>query len=152
MTLWSDFLGFLGKLIVPDWGALVALLPLFIVGPILLYLMFAAASWTWFTLRRRRPKVRLVEEGPRPAALDSSHQPIFPRGLPYCRRDSLVYPSGSSKCDVCGDELGVECPMCGLARPAAIDTCGNCGLVFRIEPRTGVLRPAGPPPGGDAAA
>lgn len=152
MTLWSDFLGFLSKLIIPDWGALIALLPLFIVGPIMLYLLFALGSWTWFTIRKRRPKVRLLEDAPRQAAVDSAGLPVFPRGLPYCRRDALVYPSGSTRCDLCGDELGVECPMCGLARPAAIDTCGNCGLVLKIEPRTRVLRPAGPPPGGAAAA
>ena len=37
--LWSDLLGFISKLVIPDWSGLIALLPLFVliglVGPLL---------------------------------------------------------------------------------------------------------------------
>ena len=39
-------------------------------------------------------------------------------GLPHCRRDALVYPSGTTRCETCHDELAVICPMCGLGRAA----------------------------------
>ena len=45
------------------------------------------------------------------------------------------------------------CPMCGLGRPAAIDTCTNCGLVLKVKPRpVPVVRSSGPKPGGAAVA
>ena len=39
------------------------------------------------------------------------------------------------RCERCQDELAVACPMCGLGRPAIIDTCTNCGLVLKVKPR-----------------
>jgi hypothetical protein len=51
-----------------------------------------------------------------------------------------------------GETLVVACPKCSLVRQAADDTCGNCGLSFTLTPTTRSLRPAGPPPGGRAAA
>ena len=51
-----------------------------------------------------------------------------------------------------GETLVVACPKCSLVRPAVDDTCGNCGLSFTLTPTTRSLRPAGPPPGGRAAA
>jgi hypothetical protein len=35
---------------------------------------------------------------------------------------------------------------------AYVDTCSNCGLVLKIEPRVRALQSTGPPPGGAAAA
>jgi len=46
----------------------------------------------------------------------------------------------------------VACPKCGVTRQAAIEACGNCGLVLKVEPRAVALHAAGPPPGGAAAA
>ena len=63
-----------------------------------------------------------------------------------------IYPPGTTRCDRDGEPLSVICPMCGIGRDAAITTCGNCGLVLKVEQRARVLRPAGPPPGGAAVA
>ena len=93
------------------------------------------------------------EEGPRVAEIGPGGDPIFPVGLPHCRRDVLVYPSGTVRCERCRDELAVICPMCSLGRPAIIDTCTNCGLVLKVKPRAVAVRTtSGPKPGGAAAA
>ena len=150
-TLWSQFLDALSKLIIPDWGALIGLLPLLILGPVVLYLLATTGVWTFASLRRPRTRVHAIE-GPRPAVAGPDGAPVFPRGAPFCLRDSLIYPPGADRCDACGHILAVACPICGLERPAATTTCGNCGLVLKVEPRVRALRPAGPPPGGAAAA
>ena len=51
-----------------------------------------------------------------------------------------------------GENLLVACPKCALVRPAAGDTCGNCGLSFTIKPTVRLARRVGPPSGGRAAA
>ncbi|HEX8938770.1 MAG TPA: hypothetical protein VF763_01295 [Candidatus Limnocylindrales bacterium] len=150
-SLWTQFLDLLSKLVIPDWGALIGLLPILLLGPIVLYLLATTGIWTFASLRRPRARVRTLE-GPRPAALGEDGEAAFPVGEPFCLRDRLVYPPGTTRCEACGRDLAVRCPMCGLERPADIDTCGNCGLVLKVEPRIRALRPAGPPPGGAAAA
>jgi hypothetical protein len=150
--LWNQLLGAAGSLVSPDWGSVVNLLPLLLVigvlGPVLTIMLFV-----WFIYFVRAPRTRVrIDEGPRQAPLDDAGRPDYPAGLPYCPRDQLVYPSGTTTCDVCHDDLLVRCPMCGIGRLAGITTCGNCGLVLRVEPRARVLRPAGPPPGGASAA
>lgn len=150
--VWSQLLSFIDKLVSPDWGALVGLLPLFVVlgviGPLL---SLIALVWFYYFVRKPRPKVRW-EEGPRAAPLDDAGNPVFPPGEPYCPRDALIYPPGTTRCDRDDQDLAVICPMCGIGRNAAITTCGNCGLVLKVESRTRVMRPAGPPPGGAALA
>jgi hypothetical protein len=150
--VWTQILQFVEKLVSPDWGALVGLLPLMIVlgviGPLL---SLGALIWAYYFVRKPRPKVR-YEEGPRAAPLDDAGNPVFPPGEPYCPRDALIYPSGTTRCDQDDTELAVICPMCGIGRTAAITTCGNCGLVLKVESRNRVMRPAGPPPGGAAIA
>ena len=42
--------------------------------------------------------------------------------------------------------------MCGVGRNAEIDTCGNCGLVLKIETRPLAVRRGRPKPGGAAVA
>lgn len=150
---WTGLLDFLGKLIIPDWGSLIGLLPLLllvgVVGPILSLLLFGQLV---YLVRRPRTGLR-YEEGPRPATLDAGGQPVFPAGLPHCLHDALVFPSGSTRCPNDGAELWVVCPMCGLGRSAGVKTCGNCGLVLTVRNRPVALGPvAGPPPGGAAAA
>ncbi len=151
-TLWNQLIDVASKLVIPDWGALVGLLPVFLVigmlGPILTVGLLA---WLSYAIRRPRAKVRL-DEGPRLVPLHASGRPVAPVGEPYCLRDDLIYPSGTTRCTACGDDLAVRCPMCGLGRSAHVETCGNCGLVLRIETRARVARPAGPPPGGAAVA
>jgi hypothetical protein len=150
--LWHRFLELISGIVIPDWGALVGLLPVFlllgVIGPIL-SLLFVA--WLVYVVRRPRSKVTFVE-GPRAASIDPAGEPVYPLGEPYCTRDRLLYDWGASHCERCGNELTVLCPKCGVARSASLSTCGNCGLEIRLEPRLRALRPAGPPPGGAALA
>jgi hypothetical protein len=151
-AIWNQLLDIIGTFVIPDWGALIALLPVFlfvfVIGPAV---TLAVLVWFVYVVRKPRPRVT-IEEGVRRATPNADGSLEFPRGLPYCLRDSLVYASGTSRCAECRDALTVTCPMCGLGRDAAITTCGNCGLVLKVESRTRVMRPAGPPPGGAAVA
>ena len=150
---WNSALQTASMFVIPDWGALVKLLPIFIfvgvVGPFLTFTVLGALYY-----QVRKPRVKLAfEEGPRLAELDAGGDPIFPPGLPFCRRDATVYPSGTVRCETCHDALAVTCPMCGLGRMAAVDTCGNCGLVLHVKTRAVAVRAtSGPKPGGAAAA
>jgi hypothetical protein len=151
--LWNGFLDVMSKLVIPDWGGLVNLLPIFLVlgvlGPILSILVLV---WIVYLIRRPRTGVQYDEDS-QPARLDESGQPIFPAGLPYCLAHAIVYASGATKCEVDRETLWVRCPMCGLGRSAEVKTCGNCGLVLTVKNRSRILGPtAGPPPGGAAAA
>ena len=150
--LWTQLLGFVEKLVIPDWGALVARLPLFLVlgvlGPLL---SLGGLIWTYYFVTRPRAKVRF-EEGPRVAPLDDAGHPVYPPGEPYCPHDGLVFGPGTARCQRDDTPLSVICPMCGIGREAAISTCGNCGLILKVEARARVMRPAGPPPGGAAIA
>lgn len=151
-NLWNQVIEVIGRFVLPDWGGLVGLLPVlilvFVIGPAV---SLGILAWFLFFVRKPRARVQ-IEEGPRPAAAHPDGAPAYPAGLPYCARDRLVFPSGETRCSECRDELTVVCPMCGLGREAAIPTCGNCGLVLKVERRTRIMRPAGPPPGGAAAA
>ncbi len=152
--IWNQILDLTSKFVVPDWGALIGLLPLMVlvglIGPLISLIVLV---WVIYLIRKPRPKLK-IDEGPRAAPLDDAGQPIYPTGYPYCARDGLIYPSGSTVCDRCQDELVVTCPKCGIGRQARIDTCENCGLILRIDKnaQTRHLQPAGPPPGGAAAA
>ena len=148
---WHALLAALSNVITPDWGALIGLLPIFlligVVGPLVSLL---ALGWFIYVVRAPRAKLAIIE-GPAPAPMVDG-QASYPSGEPYCPNDSLVYPSGATRCEICSRELLVRCPKCEAGRQARIDTCGNCGLVLKIEHRGRALRPAGPPPGGAAAA
>ena len=151
--VWNTILEILSIFVLPDWGALIGLLPIFVflgvVGPLITFTVLGILR---YQIARPRTRVRF-EEGPRVAKLDAAGQPTFPAGLPFCRRDGLIYASGTARCDTCGDELAVTCPMCSLGRGAAIDTCSNCGLVLKVKRRAVAIRPtSGPRPGGAAAA
>lgn len=151
--LWTQALGLIAKVVSPDWGSLVGLLPLFlligVIGPLVSIL---AVVWLYYFVRRPRTKVRFIE-GPRLALLAADGLPMFPVGEPYDVRTGLIYPPGTSQNDA-GELLSVTCPMCGIARFADVTTCHNCGLVLKVDRRIAVrtLQPAGPPPGGAAAA
>jgi hypothetical protein len=151
-SAWDQLLILIGKIVSPDWGALVNLLPLLLlfglIGPLISLL---ALVWAYYFAAKPRPKVR-YDEGVRIAPLDESGAPIFPVGEPYCLRDHQIFASGTTRCPDDGSALAVICPMCGIGRDAAITTCGNCGLVLKVEQRVRVVRPAGPPPGGAAVA
>jgi hypothetical protein len=151
--IWTQILDITALFVTPDWGGLVGLLPVFVViglvGPFLTFLALGTVIYLV-----RKPRVKMVfEEGPRVAEIGPGGEPIFPIGLPHCRRDALVYPSGTLRCEVCRDNLAVVCPMCSLGRSALIDTCTNCGLVLKVKPQAIAVRTTvGPKPGGAAAA
>ena len=149
---WTDFLGFLSTIIIPDWAGLIALLPLFvligIVDPILSIVLLA---WLGYSVTKPRTKVT-YEEGVRTAPLNHLGAPIFPAGEPYCPSDGLIYPFGTTQCDRDKTPLSVRCPKCELVREASVQACGNCGLVLKIEPRALIIASDRPPPGGAALA
>jgi hypothetical protein len=151
--IWTQILGFMSLFVTPDWGKLIGLLPVIVViglvGP---FLTFLGLGTVIYLVRKPRARVTF-EEGPRVAEIGPGGEPIFPIGLPHCRRDALVYPSGTLRCEVCHDDLAVTCPMCALGRSALIDTCTNCGLVLKVKSRAIAVRTTvGPKPGGAAAA
>ena len=146
---WTDLLGLIEKVISPDWGALVLLIPLALVPLVLLHLAVSGGMWSVFSIRKPRPRVRW-EEGPRPFD-DAGGAPLAPMGYPFSLRTGLVYPSGTVRTDD-GEDLSVVCPMCRVERPAQLPVCGNCGLVLEVKRALSVARPAGPPPGGAALA
>jgi len=151
--IWNTILEFTSKFVIPDWGSFIGLFPLMmflgIVGPLVTFTVLGVLA---YQVAKPRTSVK-IEEGPELARIGADGNPIFPPGLPFCRRDALIYPSGTLRCDRCHDELAVTCPMCGLGRPAEIETCTNCGLVLKVKPRpVTVGRQTGPKPGGAAAA
>lgn len=151
--IWTTILDITAQFVMPDWGWLISILPVLIfvgvVGPFITAVMLGSVVYL-----ARKPRVKVAfEEGPRIAELDAGGLPVFPKGLPYCRRDALVYPSGATRCDTCHEELAVICPMCDLGRAAVVDTCTNCGLVLKVVPRAVAVRSSvGPKPGGAAVA
>ncbi len=151
--LFHQAIAFITQFIIPDWGELVNLMPVFLtfglVGPLL---TIAFLVWLVYLARRPRASIAIVE-GPRAAPLDADGRPVFPTAEPYCHRDGLIYPAGEDTCDVCRDDLLVRCPKCGVGRAATMAACGNCGLVIDLKARVRTAATvAGPPPGGAAIA
>ena len=151
--IWNQILQVTSLFVIPDWGMVIGGLPVVVVlGLVAPFLTFLALGTLIYQLRKPRVSVSFVE-GPRVAEIGADGQPVFPSGLPYCRRDGLIYPSGTLRCERCHDELAVVCPMCSLGRSALIDTCSNCGLVLKVKSRAVAVRAsAGPRPGGAAVA
>lgn len=147
---WSGFLDLVAKVVSPDWGALVALIPLLIAPLVGLLLLGMLGRWTIFGLLRPRARVRQVE-GARPMERDADGRLVPPAGEPFSLRTGLVYPFGTARTDD-GEDLAVICPMCRVERLAQVATCGNCGLVLNVRRGIQIARPAGPPPGGAAIA
>jgi hypothetical protein len=136
--------------VMPDWGALIELLPVLlligVVGPLLTLLVLL---WLRYAVRKPRTHVSFRDLR-RPAALDAAGSPVFPVGEPYSLAEGMIYEPGATR-SASGEPLLVACPKCSLARPAEIDTCGNCGLSFTLKPTTRSARRAAPPAGGAAA-
>jgi hypothetical protein len=150
--LFQAVIDFLTPILIPDWRALIDLLPVFlligVVGPIVTLLMLG-----WFAYLAGKPRARIPYAPPQPMpAQIVDGAPVYPAGEPYCARDRLVYPPGATRCTIDGRDLAVICPKCGVGREAWIDRCGTCGLVLKIERVVPALSPVGPPPGGAAAA
>lgn len=151
-AIWNQLLDITAVFVTPNWNDPISWLPLLllvgVVGPLLTIVVL---GWLWYGIRKPRPKASFADPR-RPAEIGPDGTPAFPTGEPYCIRDRIVFEPGATRCDLCGDPLQVSCPKCGLARSAAVDTCGNCGLTFRISAAPRALKPAGPPPGGRAVA
>jgi hypothetical protein len=149
--LWTSLLDFSSTFITPEWGDLVNLLPIFLlIGVVAPIVTLVVLAWFVYVVRQPRSKARFADAR-RPAPLDAEGRPVYPAGEPYSPSERMVYGPGATRSDS-GEGLLVACPKCGLVRGAALDTCGNCGLSFTIKPTTRSVRPAGPPPGGAAAA
>jgi hypothetical protein len=148
--MWSSFIEATSAFVIPDWGQLIGLLPVFliigVVGPLLTIIIL---FWVRYWILKPRVSAGYADTR-RLAAIGDDGQPIFPAGEPYSLRERMIYESGATRSES-GEELLVACPKCGLVRSAAVDTCGNCGLSFTITPPTRTIRPAAPPPGGRAA-
>jgi hypothetical protein len=149
--LWLNFLHAIEGFVIPDWGALIGLIPYLlvigVVGPILSLIVL---GWVIYGLTAPRRKV-VYAEGPLAAPIVNG-EPVYPAGEPYCPYDGLIYPSGATNCERCQRELTLRCPRCDVGRPAHVLACGNCGLIVSVAKRDLTLRPAGPPPGGAASA
>ena len=151
--IFQHVIDFLQPILLPDWKALVNMLPILlvigVVGPLLSLLVL---GWLIYVVRRPRGgRIPYTDPQPRQAEIVDG-APVYPVGEPYCSFDQLIYPFGATRCETCKRDLAVVCPKCGTGRQAYVDTCGTCGLVLRIDRTVPALRPAGPPPGGAAAA
>jgi hypothetical protein len=147
---WSGFLDLVSKVVSPDWGVLITLIPIVVAPLVVLFLLAMLGRWTVFGLVKPRPKVRHVE-GARAMERDADERLSPPVGAPFSLRTGLIYPFGTARTDD-GEDLAVICPMCRVERLAQITTCGNCGLVLTVKRGIEIARPAGPPPGGAAIA
>jgi hypothetical protein len=151
--IWTQILDITSLFVIPDWSFVIGLLPVIVLfGLVMPFLTGLAIGTVVYLITKPRTKV-VFEEGPRVAEIGAGGEPIFPIGLPHCRRDGLVYPSGTLRCERDHEPLTVICPMCGLGRLALIDTCTNCGLVLKVKPHAVAVRTtSGPKPGGAAVA
>ncbi len=151
--IWNQILEITSLFLLPDWGAVIGLLPIVVVvGLVAPFVTFVGLGTVVYLVRKPRVKVTL-EAGARVAAIGADGEPIFAAGLPYCRRDALIHLSGTHRCERCGDDLAVACPVCRLGRSALVDTCTNCGLILKVRQRAVAVRTrVGPKPGGAAAA
>jgi hypothetical protein len=150
--MWNDILTFLSTIIIPDWGAIIGLIPLLlligVIGPLL---TLAVLAWLGYFAVKPRTSVKYVE-GNRVAPQDHMGRPIFPAGEPYCPLDGLIYAYGTTRCDRDQTLLQLRCPKCGTIRDSDVRACGNCGLAVGGESRTLVVASDRPPPGGAAVA
>ena len=150
--LFQGIIDFLEPIILPDWKALVDLFPVLlllgVVGPLVSLL---ALGWVVYFLTKPRSRIPYTTPVAQPAKIVDG-RPVYPAGEPYCTEHQLIYPFGETRCEIDKRDLAVTCPKCNTGRPAYVDTCGTCGLVLKIDRTAPALRPAGPPPGGAAAA
>lgn len=152
---WTQVLQFLSKVIIPDWGTIIAVIPiLLIIGVLGPVLSLVALRWALELVSRRRGRVRLATIEVRTAERDALGLPVVPANVPYCPRDALVFGPRDTRCSACGDELEVRCPVDGTVRPASRQICTACGTRFVLGELPALVSAsrAGPPPGGAAAA
>lgn len=151
---WSAFLAWLSTILIPDWGGLIALLPILVIlgvtGPGLTVLML---YWLYHAFTDRRGRVRHAEREPAPAPTGDDGSPVYPPNAPYCPTHALLYPATTRRCDVDGEELLVRCPIDETTRPASQSLCRVCGTRYQLGASQSpvVVRRQGRPPEGGAA-
>jgi len=103
--IWTQILTVTAVFVTPDWGVIIGWLPVIVLlGLVMPFLTFVALGSLIYVARKPRTKVAF-EEGPRVAEIGPGGEPVFPVGLPHCRRDGVIYPSGTTRCETCRDEL-----------------------------------------------
>ena len=89
--LWNTILDITKMFVIPDWSAVIGLLPLLIfigiVGPLITFVVLGIVV---YQAAKPRPHLKLAE-GPQVARIGATGQPIFQPGLPFCRQHGLVY-------------------------------------------------------------
>ena len=104
-ALWNQLIDLTSKFVIPDWGALIGLLPILVVlgvvGPIVTLLVL---GWLWYAVRRPRARVR-VDDGPVRAEVDAEAQIATNRAavrwlsdwfgvpFPFAKLDLLLAPA-----------------------------------------------------------
>lgn len=151
---WTAFLNWLQTIIIPDWGGLIALLPILIVlGVIGPALSLLAAYWIYVLATSRRGKVRTGEPEPAevPQLADGTYD--YPANVPYCPTHNLMYPATTRECNIDGEELQVRCPVDGSVRVASQQLCRTCGTRYQLGAALSpvVVTRRGTPPAGGAA-
>jgi hypothetical protein len=144
-------MGFIALIVTPDWGALIGLLPLFIVPIVALWFFGTGAAWGLVAITKSRASLRPIDATPQAAERDAAGLPIYPAGRPYDARSAQIYPVGALR-SLSGEPLQMGCPGCGAVRLAELSSCTACGMEIRLRGRVQLARPAGPPPGGAARA
>ena len=154
---WTGFLGFLERIIVPDWSDWIAALPILVLlgllGPILTLVFLLWLHHMIFV--RRRGRVRYDDPVPVQAERDESGFFVIPANVPFCAREGLLYPATATRCDSCRDVLVVRCPVDSTTRAATVQTCRACGTKYVLGATANALavqRRSGPPVGGAAIA
>ncbi len=151
---WTSFLNWLQTLIVPDWNAIIQMLPLLlilgVIGPILSLMMLGQV---WYLLHRRRGHVRVAEIEPTPAERNADGDAVFPPNVPFCETHAIVYPPNARSCEIDGADLSVRCPIDDTVRGADQQLCRACGTryVLGVSQAPLVVRRTGHPPAGGAA-
>ena len=96
--LFQGLIDFLQPILIPDWRALIDLLPILlligVVGPLLSLL---GLGWFLYIVGRPRSRIPYQAPAPQPARIVDG-QPVYPAGEPYCAFDQLVYPPGETRC------------------------------------------------------
>jgi hypothetical protein len=153
--LYDNLIDLLSRLIMPDWKALIDLLPLLLLPLVGLWILWAFGRLTLFDLRHRTPALPPLElEPPRRAERLPDGGWDIPVNTPFCARHGLVYRFDARTCDVDGAALDIRCPVDGTVRAATTSLCRTCGTRFQLGPAANARKvaPVGPPPGGRAAA
>jgi hypothetical protein len=153
---WTAFLDWLGTVLVPSWGELIALLPIVVVGSIIGPIVtILVLMWLWYLLHRTGGRVHREEAQPVAAPLDDDGAAFFEPNTPYCEEHALIYPARATQCEIDRSDLSVICPVDGTVRDAAVQVCPACGTKYVLGATASsavVTSSAGPPPGGAAVA